>query len=197
MLLTGVSQPATPPKAAATQARLTAPEPGREELTMLYGSLGAEVKFLVAPFAIGDALQHVKGLLEEIERDYPELQLDIWRASADVSGRALRVARQRTEIKVQERRANYDAGLVKAQQMAIAMGGLRGYSGYAGFGLDSYANGGLDHTIAKRPVFALDPLDDLELQKAFWEAAGQANAVGGPAALAQFLKEHGREIADF
>lgn len=193
LLLTGVSQPATPPKAGGAQPRLSAPEPGREEITVLYGDIGADVKFLLAPLSISESLQHLKGLLEEIERDYPELQLDIWRANADVSGRALRIARQRTEIKVQERRANYDAGLVHAQQMAIAMGGLRGYNGYAGFGLDSFAAGALDHAIARRPVFALDPLDDLELQKAFWEAAGQAQAVGGPTALTQFLKEHGRD----
>ena len=49
--------------------------------------------------------------------------------------------------------------------MALAIGGFRGYEGFDGFTLDSYAAGDLDHTIPARPVFGRDPLDDLELQE--------------------------------
>jgi hypothetical protein len=117
--------------------------------------------------------------------------MDIWQAGGDTSGKALRVARQRTETKVNQRRPNYDDGLKRAQQMAVAIGGFRGYEGYEGFGLGSYAAGDLEHHLAKRPVFAVDTLDDLERDQAFWAVAGQVKAAGGAGALALWLKQRG------
>nr|ASV43913.1 hypothetical protein [Hot spring virus BHS1] len=187
MLLSGVTKPTTTPR---TQQSATA-ETGREEIPVLYGPVGATVNFLVAPLNIADSIAHIRGILEEMERDYPELQMDIWAASGQTSGRALRTARQRVEAKVHERRANYDDGLVRAQQMAIAIGGFRGYDGYEGFGLESYKAGALDHSIGARPVFAADPLDDIELKQAFWAAAGAARAAGGMAAMVHYLREAG------
>jgi hypothetical protein len=191
MLLTGVTKPDTTPRPQNSQAQVSSPETGREEIPTLYGPAGSDVKFLIAPMDVNAALAHVGGILKELERDYPELQMDIWSASGDTSGRALRVARQRTESKAQKRRPNYDDGLVRAQQMAIAVGGYRGYDPYRGFGLESYAAGDLDHSIGKRPVFASDPLDDLEYEKIFWEAANAAKLAGGMPALLKFLRGHG------
>lgn len=190
MLITGVKKPDATPTTTGSTAKQSAPEPGREEIPTLYGPPGAEVHFMVAPLQIADTLATIKAILEEIERDYPELKFDIWNAGSDASGRALRTARQPTEVKVQKRRASYDSGLVKAHQMAVAIGGLRGYDGYQGFGLDSFQAGTLDFSFGKRPVFAADPLDDLELSKAFWDAANQAKATGGMPALVKFLRDH-------
>lgn len=188
-LFTGVSKPASTPSATSrdsetyqgTSAAADRPEPGREEIQAFYASDPAAGAIpLVAPLDIAGTLEYLRDLLGELERDYPELQMDIWTASGDASGRALRVARQRAEAKVQMRRTSYDDGLVRAQQMAVAIGGFRGYEGYQGFGLESYGAGDLDHAIAKRPVFSQDPLDDIELRNEEWKAIGEAVRAGMP-----------------
>ena len=106
-------------------------------------------------------------ILSEVERNHPELQADMATASGDASGRALRVARERVEAMVSQRRAGYDDGLVRAQQMALSIGGMKGYPGYEAFGIGSYERGELDHSIGDRPVFAVDEADRLELATAF------------------------------
>jgi hypothetical protein len=156
-------------------------EPGREEENAIYSTTeNANAIPLVAPLDITGTLEHITGLLEEIERDYPELKLDRMRASGDVSGKALRVARQPTETKVLQRRANYDHGLARAHMMAISIGGFKGYDGYAGFNLDSYSRGDLEHHIGRRPVFSADPMDELDEDLAFWTAAKAATESGLP-----------------
>jgi len=83
-------------------------------------------------------------------------------------------------------RDRYDDALVRAHQMAISIGGYRGYDQFAGFNLDSYKAGALEHSIGKRPVFAVDPMDDLEEDKLFWVTAEQAGKAG--ASLPAFLE---------
>jgi len=165
------------------------PQPGREELKDIWSSNpDAKAEALVAPLNLAGALQHVVNLLKELERNYPELQQDIWSVGA-TSGRALRVARQRVDAKILQRREGYDAGLVKVQQMAVAIGGFRGYKGYDGFDLNSYGRGDLNHRIAARPVFAADPMDEAEISQELWQAAVMATNAG--ADLAGFLKAFG------
>ena len=156
------------------------PQPGREEMGALYGPVGSTANALVYPLDMASSYQHLGRLLAELERDYPELQMDIWTASGDASGRALRVARQRVEKKVRQRRVNYDDALVRVQQMALSIAGWRGYEGYRGVSLDTYWQGGLDFEIGDRPVFAEDPLDDATYKTAFWTAAKAAVAAGCP-----------------
>jgi hypothetical protein len=157
---------------------------------ILYASdPNAKAHALVAPLDIVAVDAYIGRLLAELERDYPELQMDIWSASGESSGRALRIARQRVEAKVNERRATYDDALVRAQQMAAAIGGARKLPGFEGLGLESYANGGLDHHIGQRPVFAADPLDGLEEDLAFWTAAKTAGESGMP--LTAYLMDQG------
>jgi hypothetical protein len=108
--------------------------------------------------------------------------MDIW-ATGDPSGRALRVARQRTENKVQERRVAYDGALVQAQKYAVAIGATRGYPGYEGLDADPREDGPLDHEVAHRPVFQPDPLDDIEEGTAFWGMVGAAVTAGMPLEL--------------
>lgn len=152
------------------------PEPGREQIPAIYAGEGASAQALVAPLQMGDALGHINSILEDMERDYPELRpLPI----QELSGRALRILRQPVENKVLQRRQNYDEALVKANQMAVAIGGFRGYEEYRGFNLDSYDAGQLDHSIADRPVFKLDEQDELEIQKLRLEVAKLERELGG------------------
>lgn len=171
---TGTSGQPTPP--------MTNREAGRQELPALYATdPNAKPHPLVAPLDLPGVMGQIEGLIKELERDYPELALDvIARNASDASGRALRVAREPVETKVVERRSTYDADIVRAQQMGVAIGGFRGYEGYQGFGLDSYTAGTLDHQVAPRPVFAIDPIDELGQQQQFWIVAGLAEKEGMP-----------------
>lgn len=160
----------------ADRATTDRPEPGREQQQALYSTdANAKAHALVADIDIIGALEHITGIVKEIERDYPELRFDNLRTSGEVSGEALRVARKPAETKVGQRRANYDAGLVKLNQMAVSIGGMRSYFP---FSLDSYEAGALDHHIGERPVFRSDKIDDLQEEQLFWQAAKAAVDAG-------------------
>jgi hypothetical protein len=188
-LITGATKPDTTAK-AATAPTAARPEPGREEQDALYAKdPQAKAQALVAPLDIAGTVLHITEILKELERDYPELKFDALRAAGAISGAALRIARQPAETKVAQRRGNYDNALVRAQQMAVAIAGFRKLPGFAGFGLDSFAKGQLNHSIGSRSVFAVDPLDKLEESKVFWEAAGLATKANAP--LDSFLRDSG------
>lgn len=156
------------------------PQPGREDVNILTGPAGADVKPFIAPLDIEQTSKEIQNVLRELELDYPELELTrTWLDKSDLSGKALRTARQRTDIKAQDIRGRYDAALVRAQQMAVAIAGWRGLPEFDGFGLDSYAAGVLDHQVADRPVFARDPMDDLEERAEFWNVVTSIQATGG------------------
>ena len=194
-LFAGVAKPTTTPITTKTQytsgstSDIENPFPGREEMNALYGPVGATATPIVAPLNIEHTANNIQAILAEMERDHPELQMDIWTGGGDTSGRALRIARQRVETKVVERRAAYDDAMRRCNQMGVAIGGYRQYAGFEGFGLDSYQAGDLDHSIGKRPVFARDPMDDIEIDAAFWQAAKTAKDSGMP--LVPFLVDQG------
>lgn len=121
---------------------------------------------LVSPISIAETLACVRALAEEIERNHPELQADMATASGDASGRALRVARERVSRMVDDRRATYDDGVVRAHMMALSIGAQKGYPGFEGFTAESFARGELDHAIGERPVFAVSEADRIELETA-------------------------------
>ena len=175
---TGVK--ATSPSQTMETTETTArPEPGREQEAALYSAdPNSKVFPMVAPVDIEGAILHITELLKDLERDYPELKFDAIRSLGDVSGRALRIARQPVETKVAQRRANYDDGLKRAIQMAISIGGLRNH--FAGFNLDSYESGALAFEFGARNVFTADILEEYEENKAFWEAVKVAKEAGMP-----------------
>ena len=117
---------------------------------------------------MAQALDNIAGMLDELERDFPELALHRLRDSG-MSGKALRVVYQDVADKVVEVRGNYDAALVRAQQMAVSIGGERGL--FQGFNLKSYEAGDEDHRIGDRPVL-------MEAQD--WQQIQVAIAAGMP-----------------
>jgi hypothetical protein len=171
---------------AETEPTEDRPQPQREELNAIYaGNERARATPLIADLELEAALKGITEMMEEVERDYPELQMDVWRAIQTNSGRALRLARQRSEVKVIQRRANYDNALIRAQSMAISIASLRnsegeeGYDSFAGFNIDSFKEGKLEHYIGNRSVYGKDPLDDLEIDQKFWEVATIAEPLIG------------------
>ncbi len=193
MLLTGISKPKEVQnhhKITGETPTTTAPKPEREELPILYASNPqANAVPLTANLDISSSSQHILSILKELEREYPELQVDLHESMGQASGKALRIARAKTEEKAQELRANYDAVLVRAQKMALSIGGFRKYDGFTEFDLGSYQAGTLEHSIGKRPVFQSDPMDDLERDEKFWTVATQAKNNGVPVDI--FLRWNG------
>lgn len=177
-------------RSAAESASPQSREADREKALMIFArSEQARAHALVADVKVAEVSAHVDSMLEKLDRDYPELRFDRIRASGAASGNAIREARKPAETKLRSRRAPYDDAIVRAHQMAIAIGGWRGYEGYAGFDLGSYASGALDHRVADRPVFEGDPVEDLEEEQLFWQTAAAAKSAGVP--LEVWLERHG------
>ena len=169
-LMAGVTAPEDSP--TATESRLSGtaainrPQPGREEIPMFYGPEGATATPMVADLDIEAVIENIRLIIKEIERDYPELRLmSLDEDGGNISGRALRLARQPAETKVNQRRPNYYSALVRANKMAISIAGFNNYDGFGSFDLSSFDQGLLEHSIGKMPIFTVDPLDDLELKK--------------------------------
>jgi hypothetical protein len=188
-LFSGVDEPKKPLTTSSQAGTDQNPEKGRETVPILYAKQGAEAKALVADLDIEATSSHINGLLKEIEREYPELTVDVRDASADISGRALRLHRQPVEDKVRMRRPNYYNGICRATMMALSIGGFRQYEGFTGINLDSYAAGNLALTIGDTLVFNKDPQDEMDAETALWTAANQAKTAGIP--LPVFLKRRG------
>ncbi len=114
----------------------------------------ADIKTLAPTINVADALQNVINIEHEIERDLPELSLHRIREGGQLTAPGVRSAYDDAIARYTESRGNYDTGLVAGQQMAVAIGGMRGYDGYAGFNLLSRDNGDLEHQIGSRPVIS-------------------------------------------
>lgn len=190
-LIAGVTKPSSTPVATGQDATDEKPQPGRDEIKAIYtNNVGAAAHSLVSTIDITAVSSNIKDFITELERDFPELKVDLANASQDLSGRALRINRAPAEAKVLQRRPNYDHAIVRAQQMAIAIGGYRGYDdAFKGFDLSSFADGKLEHRIGERPVFGTDPMDELEQEGVFWDNATKAKGAGVP--LVVYLKQQG------
>ncbi|WP_422929028.1 hypothetical protein [Singulisphaera sp. PoT] len=191
-MLAGVQAPAPggkQPTATMGASTKDSPQQGRQEMKTVYAGIGATATPLIFPLDIQFTSVEIQNSYKSIEDDYPELAFQRIRLSGDASALALREARKPDEAKVITRRSGYDHSLCIAQKYAIAIGGMRGYEGYQGFGLDDLRSGALEHRIGERPVFHLDPMDRLQEDQAFWTAAQAAVTAGVP--LSVFLERHG------
>lgn len=153
------------------------PQSMREEMVMLFlANADSSMEPMVTNLPINDVRENVKDLTRELESDFPELGLKRIRDMAQASGVAVRRLQQPAANKVQTYRDAYDGALVQAMQMALSIGGHRDI--FKGITLDSYASGQLDFSIGKRPVFATDPMDDIEIKKGQSEVLSNMSNVG-------------------
>lgn len=186
----GVTRSSTSLEKSKTTPTSDRPQPGREEINAIFAHHPqAKAQALVSDLDMNAVVAEIKNMLEELERDYPELQYDIDRAIQTNSGRALRLARQRSEVKVIQRRPNYDDGVMRAIQMCISIAAYREYEGFTDWDLDSYQRGALDFRIGNRTVYRMDPIDEAEIEEAFWTNAGLAVEAGVP--LLYYLESKG------
>lgn len=133
----------------------TTDEKSRQKENVLYGPENATATAMVSDVGMAQSLENIRAILEELERDYPELALHRLRErGGEWSGRAISLVYQDAVDRVVEARGNYDGALVRAQQMALSIGGMRRYAGFEAFGLESYERGDEEHRIGSRPVLA-------------------------------------------
>lgn len=170
------------------------PQPVREELPAIFvGDSAAKAQALVtSDVDITKTAAEIQNVIAELERDLPELQMDIWTAGQYTTGKALRNARQRVERKVIQRRPEYDQALIRAHQMAVAIAGEKNYDeAFSDFNLASYDAGDLDHTIpSDRRIFDTDTTEEMDKKKVFWDTVVNADRQGLP--VAQVLRDLGK-----
>jgi len=144
-------------KSADLTPKTANPEPStgkenRDQMPAIYGPEGSQPFPMIAPIDIAAARGNIDSLIAELERSLPELALHHIRDGGNLTAPGVKAAYSDAVERIIESRANYDDALVRAQQMAVSIGGFRGYDGFAGFDLNSYARGDLAHFIADRPV---------------------------------------------
>lgn len=146
-------------------ARIEVSTTERDDIPVLYGPEGTSIEPLTPQFDAASAGENIDRLLMELERDLPELALHRLREGGNLTAPGVRAAYSDAIGRFRSAMSAYDDGLVRAQKMALSIGGFRGYDGFKGITLDSYAAGELEHYIKDRPVVddALTTLDRITI----------------------------------
>lgn len=125
----------------------------RDQLPMVFASSPDAKPISMAPTVdVASALANIEALLLELERDMPELSLHRIRASGDLTAPGVRAGYSDAIDRIVEARGNYDSALVRAQKMAIMIGGQRAYANMQNYNILSDEQGDLDHYIPERAV---------------------------------------------
>lgn len=176
----GANAPTTNPTLTTKAPTVNKPQPGREQENLLYiPTQGASFQSMVSSLDIAAVSAEIQNMLTQLETELPELNDDVWGGDARVEG--VKTARAKVENKVTDIRARYDSSIVYANQMSIAIGGFRGYAGFEGYNLDSYAAGKLAHSVSERPVFPMSMAEKLSTEATIWTTAATVNRDSGGA----------------
>lgn len=124
----------------------------RDEIPILYGPEGTSIEPLTPQLDAVAAGVNIDRLLMELERDLPELSMHRLREGGNLTAPGVRSAYSDAIGRYRSAMSAYDDGLIRAQKMALSIGGFRGYDGFAGITLDSYTAGELEHYIKDRPI---------------------------------------------
>ncbi|HEX6034424.1 MAG TPA: phage portal protein [Anaerolineales bacterium] len=117
----------------------------------VYFPEGTDAKPMVANLDFASALAVMDAQRGEIEADMPELKLHSLHDAGQLSGVAIETLMTPAIGLITESMGNYDAPLVRAQEMAMTIGGIHGIKGFP-FTLNSYDAGDLQHNIKPRSV---------------------------------------------
>lgn len=134
-------------------------ELGGERMVRLPGQ--ATLAPLVPGLDYGSHLGAVQGMIEELERDLPQLTYYKLKDLPEMSGKALRLLLMPALAKAQEARANLDAALIRAHKIALTIGNEIG--AFSGLSLGTYENGDFDHTFGDRPLISMNRFEVAEL----------------------------------
>lgn len=129
-------------------------ELGGEKLLRLPGM--SKLESLVPNLQYDSALEILRAMVDEIERDLPEAMYSRIKDLPEVSGKALRLMLAPAVAKAHEVRGNHEDGLIRAQKMALTIGSKIGAWQAAGIkDVGSYESGAFEHHFAERPVISL------------------------------------------
>jgi len=153
-----------------------APESARTQIPILRGPIGSDIVTANPPS--GDVIAVIDHLLNEIEKDHPELTMHReMRKMSQVTGPAVTRLFGDVDIMVNKARASYDTQQVKLTQMGVAIGGYRANNGDWGedlsedrkvflpFNITSYEQGLLDFEIAARPLVPLGHWETVQVKR--------------------------------
>lgn len=148
---------------------------------------------LVPPIKYVEALEVLRDQMGEIEKDLPELTWHRLRDAGELSGRAVRLMLADAIAKAIEARANLEAGLARADAMALTIGQVAGIEGFAVEQIGTYQGGDFEHTFAPRDVLPADDKERAETMKLDAEARTYRKGLG--VSDRQNLEEMGYDAA--
>jgi hypothetical protein len=181
-----------PKRGSTAETQLENPMSDQENLLMLKGPAGGRVDTLAGNLSLGDVIPLMEHLMDEIEKDHPELTYyDRMREMSTVTGPAASRLVGDVQSRVMRAQAIYDQGMIKIFQMACAIGGMRANSGAWGsltsqqakfkpFSLDSYKRGDLDMAIMPRPLLTPTKTEEAQEDLFFWQSVQAAVQAGVP-----------------
>lgn len=115
---------------------------------------GGDIKPIASAIPIEHSAMIARDLQHEIEANMPQLSLQrIREDQPNMSGVAISNLYGDAIDMFGSIQGNYIGGIISATQMGISIGALRGYDGFEGYSLDSYAQGDLTFTIKPKPIF--------------------------------------------
>jgi hypothetical protein len=121
--------------------------------TMLRLPSGWDIRSLVPDIKYAEALAILNAMMDELETDLPEMAFYKIRSmnQRNLSGVALRLLLSDAVARVTEARGNAEAGLARADAMALTIGSNAGLFGDIG----TYDNGDFAHTFHERAIIEL------------------------------------------
>lgn len=143
----------------------------KDKIPAIYAPEGSQPYPMIGNLPINDALANLQNMLNELERDMPELALQRIREGSALTAPGVRTGYSDAIGNIQNARKNLDPALVSALQMATSIGGYNRYEGFQSFTLDSYQRGDIDFDIRERPVIG----DSLSKQERITALQGVAD----------------------
>ena len=190
-----VNIPANTPAKRGTTNEFTDQQNEQESQMYMKGGQGGPVESLVAPLDFAGVDITVGRLISAIEENHPEITVyRMLREMTQVTGpAAARLIRDVTS-KVEEIQATFDQSNMSLWRMAVAIAGMRANDGswpeltaqqqkFTPFGLESYARGDLDMSIASRPLLTPTALEMAQEKQATWTGVKLAVDAGVPLEL--------------
>lgn len=151
-------------------AELDASADNRDEIPIIFGPKESSLQPLTPQLNIADAGANLDRLRLGLEHKLPELGFNRMKELANPTAPGVRAAAKDVLDRAAEAQGNYDDGYIRAQKMAVSIGGYRGYDGYRGFNLDSYAAGKLEFYVKERDLID-DSLSKSERMQALRDGA--------------------------
>lgn len=139
-------------------------EDADEEIINMPGA--SDIKSLIPPINYEHFLATIDAQMMEIEKDLPELAYYRLR-DLQLSGVAAITMLGDTIDKAIEARGNGEAGMIRAQQMALTMG--QAYDLFDGVE-GTFESGDFDHSFRERPVIATSEMDRANVFKSYVDA---------------------------